>query len=540
METIQNSCRLCLDPTVNKTFDSSSGFGNDSTIEATSLSQQLSRVFNFSFDNMTQLPKHVCQQCCTIVGDFYKFSEMVQKNQTYLRSLVSPESEMKPDPTAEDDKSAVILDIKIEPELPETEVMINEQTDWTEGGTNLDGDDDDEDDDDDDDDDGRVAASDGDDSDEDEDWRPHEGTEKEVKKEETVVKVKRKYTKRSSGRLKKAKKESGHDPSKEYRSKPKEEIEEEDKQILEYFKFVCELCHETTVTFIELRRHFREKHGQKGYHRCCNKKLFKRCHLLEHIQVHLNPNLYGCDLCPKSFSSKEYLQLHKMQAHASEVDRPFKCDKCPKSFIQKGQLSSHMGRHQLYPCTLCDKVLAGKGSLTAHMVNMHSDMGRMICDTCGREFKTKPCFDKHVRKHKGLLEDTSIECHICHVILHNKATMKKHMIAKHTQTDEVFICNECGKQAPNKFALESHKRKVHCEEKYQCEFCEKRFKNPITLKEHRATHTGEILYSCPFCATTFNSKANMYAHKKKAHPYEWAQERISKGQAQRQQHLPPQ
>ncbi|XP_058830505.1 transcription factor grauzone-like [Topomyia yanbarensis] len=537
MEAVKNSCRLCLDPTVNKASDSASTSENGSTIEAAPLNKKLSSVFNFTFDKMTQLPNYVCKQCCTIVGDFYRFSEMVQQNQKYLRSLIVPDSEVKLDPSGEEDhsdnKSALILEVKIEPEV-QAEVMITEQTEWAEGRTNLDDDDDEGDGEDD-----CGGADSGDDSEEDEDWKPGDRNEPEVRKEMAIVKVKRKYTRRSPRKSKKAKKESGHDPSKEYRSKPKKEIEEEDKQILEYFKFACELCHETTVTFIELRKHFREKHEQKGYHRCCNKKLFKRCHLLEHIQVHLNPNLYGCDLCPKSFSSKEYLQLHKMQAHASEVDRPFKCDKCPKSFIQKGQLSSHMGRHQLYPCTLCDKVLAGKGSLTAHMVNMHSDMGRMICDTCGREFKTKPCFDKHVRKHMGLQEDTSIECHLCNVILHNKATMKKHMIAKHTPTDEVFICNECGKQAPNKFALESHKRKVHCEEKYQCEFCEKRFKNPITLKEHRATHTGEILYSCPFCATTFNSKANMYAHKKKAHPYEWAQERISKGQAQRQQHHQP-
>ncbi|XP_055626141.1 transcription factor grauzone-like [Toxorhynchites rutilus septentrionalis] len=529
METVQNSCRLCLIPIVNDSSESA-----PFTIEISPLSETLNSVFNFNFDRIDQLPKHVCQQCCAIVDDFQMFSEKVEQNQIYLRSLATKYETLDDDSKLEAKSEDIIPPelVKIEPEVQSN---IDENSEWNQGGDNLDGNSDEEDggndDEDDDDYDGECEVGE-DDSDEDEDWKPQP---MEVKEEvDNTIKTKRKYTKKGFAKQKKIKKEPRHDPSKEYRSKPKEEIEEEDRQILEYFKFACELCHETAETFIELRRHFREQHGQRGYHRCCNKKLFKRCHLLEHIQVHLNPNLYGCDLCSKSFSSKEYLQLHKMQAHASEVDRPYKCDKCPKSFIQKGQLSSHMGRHQMYQCTKCDKVLAGKGSLSAHMVNMHSDEGRMICDTCGREFKTKPCFDKHVRKHMGLIEDTSIQCHVCHVVLQNKATLKKHVIAKHTQTDELFICNQCGKQAPNKFALESHKRKVHCEEKYQCEFCEKRFKNPVTLKEHRASHTGEILYSCPFCATTFNSKANMYAHKKKSHPQEWAQEKLSKAQSQPQ------
>lgn len=478
------------------------------SIKASSLHDKLARVFSFTLDEMEQLPTNVCQQCCSIIGEFYDFSEKVQQNQSYLRMLAGECQEVKHDPdqwTASTSKSEIIEMVKVEPDLDNDEVGDGEDAEKNSGE------------------DGSVGSGDNESEDD---------VESEIEEEKVVVRTKRKYTRRAPLKPKKTKKNDGPDPSKEYRSKPKEAIEEEDRLILNYFKFICELCQISTETFIDLRKHFREQHNQKGYHRCCNKKLFKRCHLLEHIQVHLNPHLYGCDLCSKRFSSKEYLQLHNMECHAEQVERPFKCDKCPKSFIQKGQLSSHMGRHQMYQCSKCDKVLAGKGSLSAHMVNMHSDEGKHICDTCGREFKTKQCFDNHVRKHMGLAEDTSIACEICHVVLHNKITLKKHIIAKHTQTDEIFICNICNKQAPNKFALESHKRKVHCEEKYQCEFCEKRFKNPITLKEHRASHTGEILYTCPFCATTFNSKANMYAHRKKVHPYEWAQEKMNRNKTQ--------
>ncbi|XP_062553332.1 transcription factor grauzone-like isoform X2 [Armigeres subalbatus] len=519
LEKLQNNCRLCLNAETDSNELDSSDSKSFIPINASSLHEKMSTVFSFALDEIDQLPKNVCRQCCSIVGEFHEFSTKVRQNQSYLRTLVGECDDLKLEPdqwidyVRKNDIDVETIEIKSELEKDKDTIVCTSEQE------NIDEDD--------------GGGSDNNYSEEDVKWKSVDDSEYE--EEKVVVRAKRKYTRRAPLKPKKLKKEGRHDPSKEYRSKPKEEVEEEDRKILEYFKFICELCQLPTDTFIDLRKHFREQHGQKGYHRCCNKKLFKRCHLLEHIQVHLNPHLYGCEMCSKSFSSKEYLQLHNMQCHAEQVERPFKCDKCPKSFIQKGQLSSHMGRHQMYQCSKCDKVLAGKGSLSAHMVNMHSDEGKHICDTCGREFKTKQCFDNHVRKHMGMLEDTSIECEVCHVILHNKATLKKHMIAKHIKTDDVFICNICNKQAPNKFALESHKRKVHCEEKYQCEFCDKRFKNPVTLKEHRASHTGEILYTCPFCATTFNSKANMYAHRKKVHPCEWAQEKQSRSKNQSQQ-----
>lgn len=61
------------------------------------------------------------------------------------------------------------------------------------------------------------------------------------------------------------------------------EIENEDKQIREYCKMECEICPTKFDYFSEVKVHYRDAHNSNGYISCCNKKLFKRVRVLEHI-----------------------------------------------------------------------------------------------------------------------------------------------------------------------------------------------------------------------------------------------------------------
>ncbi|XP_058830507.1 transcription factor grauzone-like isoform X2 [Topomyia yanbarensis] len=299
----------------------------------------------------------------------------------------------------------------------------------------------------------------------------------------------------------------------------------EDELIQKYYKFQCDICATDMATYAELLIHFREHHNTSGYIKCCNKKLFRRCRLLDHISKHLDPGTFHCAICDRNYSCKDSLELHNMHQHLTEDKKPFKCSKCSKSFAKDYQLTCHMVLHVKVECPECGKILSNRITLKDHMSKMHidPDQKRLVCDTCGKEFRSKQPFQRHVLLHKGIDQNSRQQCQLCKRWFVNKLGLKQHIKSQHTEAGESFVCGVCGKVSPNKYALQQHQRVVHPAQQYACEFCEKKFKRAISLKEHRATHNGAPLYSCKFCPQTFFSNANMYTHQKRMHASQWEQ-----------------
>ncbi|XP_065086799.1 transcription factor grauzone-like [Ochlerotatus camptorhynchus] len=487
MGTISDGCRLCLDPFAE----------NFITIKSPQLKEQMEKVFSFVIESKPGCSTSVCQSCWYTISEFYKYSEKVRQNQELLNGDTTT---IEP-PT--DDCKVPFETIKVEPTIPSdcdlddstvvsAELMLK---------TEL----------------------------------PNKTPDPTVSDDDDSYKSPRRRnpsTGKRRGRPRKRKAEDSESETEKPKkpekapARPQEEIDKEDQLLNEHFRMVCELCSATAPNFNLLHSHFRRIHKRRiGYVVCCNKKLFKRRSLLEHITFHADPDAFRCKVCNKKYKNKDTLDMHMLDMHSNEDQRPFKCDHCPQSFARKNALVLHMESHQKFECSQCDKLLSSKQALKTHVVNMHSDKDRsMVCDTCGQEFRSKQCFERHVNEHMGIVQ--RFQCGICQRWLKGERNFQNHINFIHDQKGQVFKCDVCQQDYPNLRALQSHKRAVHAEAKYECEFCGKKFRKAVALKEHRTTHTGEVLYSCEVCGVAKNSKANLYAHVKQRHPVEYAEKKL--------------
>lgn len=305
-----------------------------------------------------------------------------------------------------------------------------------------------------------------------------------------------------------------------------EKAKESDAFIAEWKpELICDICSESTKNFDSLRKHFKQKHTTRFYIKCCERKFFRRCVLVNHIQLHLNPETHKCDICGKSSSTKHNLKLHKKVMH--EDTKQLKCEICEKLFKQKVTLERHLLTHATgdkgFVCTQCGKGFVAEQLLKLHIKHVHN-VDR-VCDQCGKTIHGLQALKRHLMEHAGI-ERPKYPCDMCGLELKSTNGLKRHKEAFHNDGSTIYVCGVCGKVATSEHALWNHKKLVHVDErKFKCTYCDKAFKRPNTLREHIATHTGQDLYQCPHCPQTFKVSANMHHHRKKVHPVEWEEGR---------------
>lgn len=133
---------------------------------------------------------------------------------------------------------------------------------------------------------------------------------------------------------------------------------------------------------------------------------------------HLEPDIYECNICNKTFSGEKELKVHKT-IHLGP--KPFKCDICHIGVSRR----SHLRRHKLnvhggIDSNGCDDLILGDSSLSGKLDLNHESEASTSRQNILKNIKDEP-----------MEEGMSYSCNICDKTFTLKFSFDRHMKTKH-------------------------------------------------------------------------------------------------------------
>ncbi|XP_077275204.1 uncharacterized protein LOC143904411 isoform X2 [Temnothorax americanus] len=180
---------------------------------------------------------------------------------------------------------------------------------------------------------------------------------------------------------------------------------------------------------------------------------------------------------------KDSKELCEILGNAPHKEETFRCAECGRCFKLKDSYLRHMRIHKderPFTCHVCGKQFRDSGGLTRHLKDVHAKLKNFTCDLCNRSFASKATREDHRRTHTG---------------------------------ERPYVCDSCGKTFKSKASLYIHS-KLHTDVfPHACSYCTKRFRRRQEVLAHVTTHTGEKNHGCDVCERKFRVKSELARHK---------------------------
>lgn len=191
-----------------------------------------------------------------------------------------------------------------------------------------------------------------------------------------------------------------------------------------------------------------------------------------------------------------------VEGHDMCRDR-LKCITCDRAFENRQQFfrHKHYYRQEMIRCQICNATMK-QGSYDRHKT-IHEPASEEVfkCDECGKECKSKPALKAH---HKNNHNNEQIKCEQCDKVYRHRSAYTTHLKTKHSDAPRARnVCDFCGKEYSDRLSFKRHLL-THSDNytKLQCEECDKTFHSYYGLFVHRKVHKN-LKHICDICGKSF-------------------------------------
>ncbi|KAG8036272.1 hypothetical protein G9C98_004852 [Cotesia typhae] len=169
----------------------------------------------------------------------------------------------------------------------------------------------------------------------------------------------------------------------------------------------------------------------------------------------------NCELCDKTFKTKECLKVHVQSQHAK---KNFKCKKCNYASNFQRNLRQHIKIHQNTTVASQSNV---KTSLRSYSAKLHqrdscSEVNRskssFKCSICSYTMKSLELLNEHTKNHNN---NKLFSCNVSDKTFGRKKLLQEHRVICHALQSSRYSCNECQLTFSYFGRLSRHLRIVH-------------------------------------------------------------------------------